>query len=306
MKFLDFLILAVLFVLLGLSAYILWFNLPGKPVLYEKFQISLNKNITLSSVQFYSNMRYRDRNINYSIADSCDTDRRNDVKKAFSIISEKTILDFYETDEGFGEINILCSNIAPLPDERGHFVAGEGGPSEIINTTNFAVIFSGKVSLFRKNECEVPNVAIHEILHALGFDHNNNEDSIMYPITKCDQKIDDYLVNVINELYKFESYPDLAVEKVNANKTGVYLNFEITVANLGLKNSPSSTLLIYENNELLKDYPLDFIDIGTKKILSVYNMRASRSTKNIVFEIKSIGNDLDIRNNKVEIKLIEA
>ena len=34
--------------------------------------------------------------------------------------------------------------------EEGFFVAGEGGPSEVINTSLYGVIFKGKVSFFRE------------------------------------------------------------------------------------------------------------------------------------------------------------
>lgn len=304
MKLLDFLILIVLFALLGLGVYVLWLNLPGESVIYEPFQLNASKYVYSDGTQFYSNMRYKDKRISYSISDVCDANKKEDVGEAFSLISEKTILEFYNSKEG--EIEVLCSNIAPRPEEEGHFVAGEGGPSEIINTTNFAVILSGKVSLFRQNECKKPNVALHEILHSLGFDHNTNQKSIMYPVTKCDQEMDNYIANEINRLYSIDSAADLAVEQVSANKTGAYLNFEIKIANVGVQDSESSELLVYADNKLVKEYPLELIEIGTRKILSVYNLKVARSAEFITFEVKNNDKELDSSDNKVEMRLVRV
>ncbi len=308
MKFLDILIIITLFVFLGFGIYVLLLNFPGGAVQFQEFKFNKevlgDVDLGIKGIQFYPNMRYKDRTISYSISDSCDLRRRADVETAFSLIADKSILDFYEIKDA--EIKILCSNIAPRPEEEGHFVAGEGGPSEIINTTNYAVIFSGKVSLFRENECENPNIAIHEILHALGFDHNNNSESVMYPITKCEQKIDDYLILEINRIYGVESRPDLAVESAIANKTGRYLNFEISIINLGLDDSDSSNLEVYAEGELVKEFDLESIDIGTRKILTVQNLAVLRGADLISFKINTLETELSKENNFVELKLIRV
>ena len=257
-----------------------------------------------NGIQFYPNMRYRDRLISYSISDSCDNAQKSDAIRAFSLISERTIIRFYSVKEN-AEINVLCSDIAPRPEEKGHFVAGEGGPSEIYNSSIYAVIFSGKVSLFRLGECNAPKVAIHEILHALGFDHNDNQKSIMFPLTKCDQEIDDYIINEINRLYKIDSASDLAIEKVEAVKAGIYLSFEIKIGNFGLHDSGESKLVIYAENEMVSEISLDSIEIGTRKILTVQNIKIPRDSKVISFEIKAFENDLDSDNNKVIVRLLK-
>ncbi len=307
MRILDFFILLVLLVTLGLGLVFLWYNIPNAPghlVKYQEFNINKTESIYRNGTQFYPNMRYKDRIISYSISDSCDVTKKKDVQRAFSFISEKTIVDFRLSNSG--EIKVLCSDINPKPEERGHFVAGEGGPSEIINTTNYAIILSGKVSLYRRtSECTRPNVAIHEILHALGFDHNNNPKSIMYPITECDQILDNYIINEINKLYKADSLPDLTIEKLKATKTGRYLSFEITIGNFGLDDSLDSNLIIYAKDVEIKKFPLENIDIGTRKILNVENLRTPLNTDLFVFEVNSNLEDLDKENNRVEINLVK-
>ncbi len=307
MKFLDVLIMVMLFMLLGLGIYVLFLNLPNGSVQFQEFKFNSDifreVDFSTKGIQFYPNMRYKERTISYSISNSCDSRRKGDVESAFSLIADETILEFYEVDDA--EIKILCSNIVPRPEEEGHFVAGEGGPSEIINTTNYAVIFSGKVSLFRENECKNPNIAIHEILHALGFDHNDNSGSVMYPITRCEQEIDSYIIEEINRLYSAESMPDLAVESVIANKTGRYLNFEISIINLGLDDSDSSNLGVYAGAQLVKEFGLGSIGIGTRKILSVQNLVVPRGADVISFEIKTPESELSKENNFVELRLIK-
>ncbi len=287
--------------LLGIAIYLLYINWPSDP-LYEEFLLNKTQGAGSGEIQFYANMRYMDRKISYTLSNSCDAGKKLDAERAFSIISEKTILEFNRVSTG-GEIEVLCSDVGPEPEEKGHFVAGEGGPSEIINTSMFAVIFSGKVSLFRKNECMDPNVAIHEILHALGFDHNNNGDSIMYPVTKCEQQIDNYIIDEINRIYKIDSVPDLVIEKITARKVGRYLSFEIDTANFGLHNSNGSVLDIYVGSELVREFDLGDIEVGLRKILTVENLKVPQDAEVLLFEIKTSEDEIDKENNKVVMKL---
>ena len=304
MKFFDLIILLLLVILLALSLYLLWFNIPTKPIKFEEYFFNATeKSVPPQYVQFYPNMRFRNKEINYSVSDKCDAKKLEEIEDAFSLISSKTILEFSEVNNN-GEIKVFCSEISPTPEEEDHFIAGEGGPSEIIDVENYAVIFSGKISLFRNSNCQTPNIAIHEILHALGFDHNNNQRSIMYPITDCSQIIDQYILDEIDKLYTIKSFPDLTIERISAEKSGVYLKFKITIANLGLKDSSNSVLTIYSDDKLVKEFDLESFDIGARKILTVDNLRISRSSTSVSFEIKSSENDLNRENNMAEITLL--
>lgn len=303
MKVLDVLIFILLFSLVGIGSYILWLNFPSGETKYENYLREISLELNDSDMQFYPNMRYRDRTISYRISDSCNLNRKQDTENSFNILTEETILEFVSVDD-LAEIEILCSDIAPEPEEEGHFVAGEGGPSEIINVSNYAVIFSGRVSLYRENNCNKPNVALHEILHALGFDHNDNSKSIMFPLTKCDQELDNYIINEINRLYIADSRPDLVVEKVTANRTGRYLNFDVEIGNFGLKDSRGARLVVYVGKEFIKSFDLEDIEIGTRKILGVENLRVPRKSDVITFIVESFEQELNDKNNVAEIKLV--
>jgi hypothetical protein len=228
------------------------------------------------------------------------------VEEAFSILEQRTVLEFYESNSP--EIDILCSELAPKPEDRSHFVAGEGGPTEIINTSVYYVIFSGKVSLFRDEKCSTPHIALHEILHALGFDHSSDKGSIMYPVTDCDQTLDNYIVDEINRLYEIPSYSDLGIQDIRADKSGIYLGFHIEVANYGFRDAKNVALKVYSQGELVKEFDLEDIPVGTRKFLDVKNTRVSKSANEIRFLVTTSPeeDELSYENNEAILQLEQA
>jgi len=74
--------------------------------------------------------------------------------------------------------------------------------------------------LLRKSSCSTPNIAIHELLHALGFKHSSNPENIMYHITQCEQNISKDMIDYINELYAIPSLPDLKLHNTSAKLKG--------------------------------------------------------------------------------------
>jgi len=309
MKPLNIIALVILVFALSFGVYVMWLNLPIGSKTYIPYVANSSDylledyggNVSGEIVQFYQHMRYSDRNISYKVESACNEEKSSNIRKAFEILSERTILSFNEVLEN-PEIKILCSDVAPEAEEKGHFIAGEGGPSEIINTTNFAVILSGKVSLYRENKCDEPKVAIHELLHALGFDHYNNKASILYPITSCDQQIDSEIVEMIDKLYKVDSLPDLIIESIEATREGRYLNFDINISNVGLIKSKDADLQLFFEDDKIANFSIGKLDIGEKKILAVENLRLPSRADKITFVVESedIG-ELSLANNRAEI-----
>jgi len=307
MKFFDVLTIFVLIALLLGAGYAFIYFIPiGQRTNTGTFSNSEDyatyANLSIKSKQFYQNLRYKDKDIAYTISSDCDSAKRENAKEAFSIISEKTIISFYQNDES-PEIAVLCSDIAPTSDEKDHFIAGEGGPSRIIDTGEFSVILLGKVSLYRADSCSEPKVAEHEILHALGFDHNGNSSSILYPITNCGQQIDSSIISDIDRLYSVPPLPDLTIEGVEANKTGRYINFGINISNQGLSDSLNSTLYVYSGNEEIENYVLNDIEIGKKKMLRVGNLFSRSMDNSLRFEVKTDETELSKDNNVVDVTL---
>lgn len=309
MKALDIIALVLLAVALGFGGYLMWLNFPSGSESYQPYNANLSAysaepvfiNVSNQITQFYPNMRYSDKKISYRLESACAEEKFSDIQKAFEILSERTILEFYQSIET-PEIKVFCSEIVPEAEEKGHFIAGEGGPSEIINTTRFAVVLTGKIALYKERKCDEPKVAIHEILHALGFDHYNNEASILYPATNCEQQIDSEIIEIINKLYAVDSLPDLVIESIEADREGRYLNFNANVSNIGLIKSHNVQLNLLVNGEKIENFTLEDLDVGEKKILSVENARIPTRINSIVFivESKDIG-ELSFENNRADI-----
>ena len=195
---------------------------------------SLSNSLT-KEMQFYTNMRYPNSEISYKI-ENCPLYKQNKIKQAFKILSNLTVLNFYLVSSN-EEISATCKSRSRI--ENGLFVAGEGGPINITKTKNFDVISHGEILLIKESKCKRPDIVIHEILHALGFDHSSNPDNIMYKITKCSQTIGEDIIIKINELYSVPDYPDLAFENVSAIMHGKSLDTNISIRNNGLKDSRS-------------------------------------------------------------------
>ncbi|MBI2044186.1 matrixin family metalloprotease [Candidatus Pacearchaeota archaeon] len=253
-------------------------------------------------MQFYENMRYPSKEISYKIED-CPLNKKNNVEDAFEIISNLTVLEFKEVSSN-EEIHITCDSRKEMDGNL--IVAGEGGPANITKTDNFNVITKGEVMIFRESQCEKPIVGMHEIFHALGFDHSDNPGNVMYEVSDCDQEVGDDIVSTINDLYSYPTYMDLAFEDASATMNGRYLDANISVRNHGLKESGSFVLLIYADEDQIKEIEVDSLQIGYGTTLNLGNVWVSKLGVNeIKFVIKSESDELNKNNNEVRLELKE-
>ncbi|MFH1918133.1 MAG: matrixin family metalloprotease, partial [Nanoarchaeota archaeon] len=249
---------------------------------------------------FYDNMRYPDSTISYRI-DDCPLQKKNDMEGALEILSNKTLLEFQPViiDE---EISITCDSKNRV--EGSLFIAGEGGPTNITRAGEFNVISHGMILLIKESKCERPNVAIHELLHALGFEHSLNSNNIMYNISKCDQIIGDDTIELINELYTLPSYPDLAIENVSAVMNGKFLDTNISIRNNGFKESGATNIMIYADDKLVKEVELSSLGIGHGSIILLENVLVlNLNVKELKFVINSDFDELDKRNNEIVLSV---
>jgi len=298
-KILSFVFIVIVIVLL----VVYWF-VPFQNIEFIGFS-EPNNNFTLygeTNMQFYENMRYPSSEISYRIYD-CPLMKKNNMERAFEILEKKTILNFYDvlSEE---EISITCDSKNKF--QEGLFIAGEGGPTNITKTDLFNVILKGKVLLIRDSNCPEPNVAIHELLHALGFAHSENKNNIMYHITNCDQEIGQDTIDLLNEIYSVENLPDLNFVNITAVMNGKYLNTNISVKNNGLKISEKSTILIYSGEKLVHEFDLEKIDIGHGRKIYLENIWVSKiSTGKLKFIIDANFPELNKENNQVILKIKE-
>lgn len=265
-----------------------------------------NSNFSTSengTLQFYKNMRYSDSEISYKIS-NCTLQKKDDMERAFKMIEEKTILDFIEvrTDE---EITVTCESGSRI--EEGLFIAGEGGPTKITVSGDYNVIFKGQILLIRKSSCSNPNIALHELLHALGFDHSLNKNNIMFSISNCGQTIGDDIPDLINELYSAPSLPDLVFNNVSATMQGSYLNLAIGVRNNGLIMATESKIKIYADEKLVKEVELEPMAVGYGRGIILENVWVKkRSVDKIEFFIDTDFNELDKSNNHITLELKDS
>ncbi|MFH1643897.1 MAG: matrixin family metalloprotease [bacterium] len=287
----------VIFVIVLLLIY--WF-VPLSTIEFatdSNFQKGTNNSFA-ESVQFYENMRFSNPNISYQIYD-CPLKKKNDMEQAFGIVSDSTILNFYAIDFG-EEIFVTCDSKNKIED--GLFIAGEGGPVNITKGDVFNVILKGKILLIKDSTCETPNVALHELFHVLGFGHSDNPGDLMYPVSKCSQTINPYMLEVINELYSTPSEPDLAFSDVSAVMNGKYLDINMSIKNNGLKESGKTEILIYADEKIVKEIELEELEIGYGRLIALTNLWINQiNIESLEIAINSNFSELEKNNNRIKL-----
>lgn len=288
-------ILSIIFVVLSIVLLVMYWFVPIGEINFNSGVSHSNFSLGNStSMQFYNNMRFPSSEISYKIYE-CGLQKQNDMQRAFEIISDKTSLVFREVINE-EEISITCSEKIKM--DKGLFIAGEGGPTKIIQTDLFNVILNGNILLIKDSKCSTPNVAIHELMHVLGFDHSENNKNIMYYMSECGQTIGEDMLDLIDELYEAKSYPDLSFGNVSASVSGTYLNFEVNVKNNGLAISENAKINVYAEDKLVEEVELKPLEIGTGLKITLENLWMSkRNPKELKFVIEYNFEELDKVNN---------
>jgi len=221
-------------------------------------------------------------------------------------------ISFYPTISD-PDIEITCSEENKPGINEKHFVAGEGGAKEIIQTNRFNIITEGVILLYENNDlrtidCDYPNVELHELLHVFGFDHVNNKKSIMFPfIESCDQILDSLLIEKLDQLYSLENLPDLYFQNISAIKKGRYIDFNITIKNSGSVNSENVTLTILDEDKIVEERDLGKFKFGSGVSLQSTNLKLFRlNPEKITFVLDQENNiiEIDEENNIASVNLI--
>jgi len=292
--------LMVFFLIIMLVFY--WF------IPFQKIEFVLNggsSNFSLynfdEEMQFYSNMRFPNKEISYKIND-CPLQKKDDMLRAFDLMSNQTILEFFPVVNN-EEITISCDDKNRI--EGGLFIAGEGGPTNVTQNKNFNVITQGNILLIKESKCPQSNIATHELLHVLGFNHSSNSNNIMYPISDCKQTLGD-IPNLINEIYSIESLADLEIEDVSAIMNGKYLDVNISIRNNGLIKSEKAEINILSGNEIVKKIYLEPLGQGYGIQITLTNIWIPKLEVNeIEFSIETSFEELNKQNNKKILSIKE-
>ena len=325
-------ILVVLIIAAAVMGYYTFQNFRdnlGSPVILTKsaksdYKPSVNLNFSSYSgredIQFYKNMRFNHNDITYRVSSKCSLEQSEKFNSAVDfldrlmrnvVISQVPWTSDADRDSSKGssaDIDILCGR--EYLESEDVYVAGEGGPKFVLNSTIFTVIIGGKVILYR-DSCSY-NVELHELLHVFGFSHSGNRHSIMYNTSYCNQDITGDIINKLNELYSYEALPDLYFAEVSAVKHGIYLDFNVTIKNQGIIDSGNVTLRILgddgSGDEKIQDFELGGMEYGGGRTLSAQNIKLkTRNTKSVTFvidpenRIREYGEE----NNKINMEVRE-
>jgi hypothetical protein len=298
-------IVGIILVMIVILMTIVYWFIPLNSITFE-MRTSESTNFSLSpygveGMQFYSNLRYVDENITYNIMEDCTLQKKADMTLALEILENETMLKFQEVLSN-EEISITCSGNNKISGD--FFVAGEGGPTNITKTDNFNVISTGKILLIKESSCSQPNVALHEALHALGFDHSSNTNNIMYNYSRCTHTMGQDIPQLINELYSVPPLVDLALENISATMNGQYMDTNVTIRNHGLKKSKLAKLEIYAGDKLVKEVDVNPMEIGGgRMIVLTSNWIAKSNFDKLKYVIVSTEEELFTENNQVILSI---
>ena len=308
----SYFILFLLIIALIFSSYILFFKITefnSNPVILEQKNITPNENIIsypYGELQYYPNMRFNHNNITYSIDSSCSEEKIKRIEKAISMLEEDVNeISFFYTNNN-ADIEIICENKNVPSEVKEYFIAGEGGPTSVINTSLFYIIEKGKILLYNdKSSCDHPNVELHELLHVFGFEHSTNKESIMYSVSSCKQVLTEDIKNELKRLYSIENLPELYFSEIDVKKHGSYIDFELKIKNQGLVKAKNIKLRIIStfSNNTIDEFDMGDIEYGEGKYLKVENLKIPFRTKDIKFEIvngKELNNNNDVAEFSIE------
>ena len=301
-------IIAVILVLIMIffSLIFVYQNVPREPVALKMGNVVpvTIELIGYGAVPVFSErLRFNHNIISYFIEGECDGVRREAMVEAFALFANKMrIVSFYEVSAD-ADINVGCSdNYISLGENL--FAAGEGGPSIIINTSNFKTIEEGKISLYDDPRCDYPVVELHELGHVFGFDHSSDPKNIMYNTSNCNQRISKDMVKLINDLYSIEPLADASLNNIKAVKRGKYMDFNITVLNDGMLEIDDIALTIVVDGENIEVMELGEIGIGYGRTLRAENVKLpSMNVDKIKFVVDkdNVVRELNEENNVVEM-----
>jgi hypothetical protein len=138
----------------------------------------------------------------------------------------------------------------------------------------------------------------------LGFEHSDTKESIMYPISSCNQFLTEDIKEELKRLYSIENLPELYFSEIEVSQQGNYINFELKIKNSGLIEAKNIVLEIYSESTgaELEVFDIGEISYGEGKYLKVENLKIPFRTKKLIFEIRG-GEELDKENNLIEIEL---
>jgi len=299
-------------VLLAILAFLigaLYRQFPQEPVdlVVGEIPVETTRIIDYGATPVFSeNLRFNHNDISYHIDPDCPADSRTRMVEAMGILSDDAVIvSFHEVFNGEPDIDINCS-MDEIKLGENYYAAGEGGPSEIINTSLFKTILNGRVTLYKQIGCDYPIVELHELLHVFGFDHSPNPKSIMYNTSACKQRMTSDMVLLMQELYSIKPRADLRISEVSATKHGRYLDFNITVLNEGLIDADDVSFALVADGEDAEEIEMGEIGIGFGRTLKATNIKLPSRNVDVVeliVDAENLIDEINEDNNRVSLRV---
>jgi len=303
-------ILVLIMVNIAVFAGYYWYNMKNGNQQAVIFNYNPLRNIEVNAsarvAQFYDGMRFNHNNISYYINEYCSQEKIDGLRKAMNIVEEETaIIKFSETSEEEADILVGCYKEA-YEKEESIFVAGEGGPTRIINSTLYPVITRGKILLYNQTSCEYPVTELHEILHVFGFEHINDSSKIMFPYVDCNQKLNENMIKILIKLYSMPVLAEIYFINASALASDKYLNLSVEMTNVGMKDANNVSLAVYADNSFINDFEIGTIEYGEGRVMHANNLDLpSKNVKIITIELETPDKEIDKNNNIMEMVLEE-
>lgn len=120
----------------------------------------------------------------------CEDEQKKRIKSAFQEVEKETknIINFAEGDNP--DIIISCYH---YKKESEYFLNKTIGEANIFRDNN--IIDKAIINLYQVNDsCNLPSKEIHEILHVFGYQHTEDENSILYPEENCKDRVDEEFI----------------------------------------------------------------------------------------------------------------
>ena len=143
-------------------------------------------------------------------------------------------------------------------------------------------------------------------MHVFGFDHSNNENSLMYPyLNSCEQVLDQSIIAELRRIYSDENLPDLYFESVTAIREGKYLDFNLTIKNSGSVDAKNIYFGIVDEGKLVQDREIGDLKFGGGISIEIGSLKIfNRDSNEVQFIIdrENLIKELDENNNIAKVK----
>jgi len=239
-----------------------------------------------------------------------------DVIKALDMWEEAGIASFSVV---YNPVSDIAVEWAPSLKEKSTDALGNAD-IKFFSISQFGIVQNAKIQLLTRsdsrelNSNDMVNLALHEIGHALGLQHTN-EDDIMNPVlvipSKSVKEISANNINDLRELYELPAKPDLKITGVNATKFSFsrlgrdyfYLNVSVSLQNIGLVDAENFRIRLSADDSTVNEETIQKLELGNALNIFQGNLKIDRNFNyvRITVDPSNSIDELNETNNLAEV-----